>query len=72
MTLAQIIERYEATRPQPAASAVTPKGLAVVAIAQIKRALIDLDPTDREDVRAMVADMLILDRERGIYGAAAR
>lgn len=40
-----------------------------MAIYQIKRALIELDPTDREDVRAMVADMLILDRERTIYGA---
>ena len=69
MTLAECIEIHHAAQPEPAASGVTPKGIAVIAIYQIRRALIDMDPADREEVRTMVADMLSDDRARVIYGA---
>lgn len=70
-TLAQCIEIHETARRQEPAAGPTPKGIAVVAIYQIRRALIDLSREDRDEVRELVVDMLNDDRARAIYAAGA-
>lgn len=64
-TLAECIELHEtARRQEPAAGTVTAKGIAIVAVYQLKRALIDMEPADRDEIRGMLAELVTEQHEQ--------
>lgn len=58
MTLADCIRIHEAARPAPAIGGLTPKGIAVIAVYQLRRALLDMNTDDRADVRGMLDELV--------------
>jgi hypothetical protein len=64
VTLAEIIDQYEAARlaPEPApinsGAVLTPKGVAVSLVVRLEQALADLCHADRAHVRRLLTDLI--------------
>ena len=60
MTLAQLIDQYRQRRPTPIGAVLTPKGAAAVTVHRLRRQLAALDPADRSEIAAMIAEEVCL------------
>jgi hypothetical protein len=60
MILQQLIDQYQQRRPTPIGTVLTPKGAAVVTVHRLRRQLAALDPADRSELVALIAEEICL------------